>query len=349
MSDALPTVDAPCFVCGDAAAEPVWTTRDRAFAVPGLYTVVRCRRCGFLYQRPRVRDEHLADCYPDHYPRHQESSPRIPFKGSPARVRAVRWALATGLGYARFRPARAGPLTRLHARLLLRRLAWSCPPWRGEGRLLDVGCGSGGMLGVARALGWQTAGIEVDPDAAGRALGFADEIHVGDVLSAPFAPGRFDVVTAFHVLEHVPDPVGVMRRMLAWLAPGGLLIVEVPNAGGLGAWLFGPAWSGLELPRHLSQFTPESLAAVAARAGGGIVSSWHQAKPRHYLWSLSAALRDRGWHALAGATEWRPIYGALKLALELALPLVRAARRGEAIRIGVERRGHALLDQATCR
>ena len=95
----LPTVDAPCALCGSERAEPVWTTPDRVFAVPGLYTVVRCRECGLLYQRPRVRDEHLAACYPDHYPRHQEPSPRVPFKGSPARIRAVRRALASGLGY----------------------------------------------------------------------------------------------------------------------------------------------------------------------------------------------------------------------------------------------------------
>src|SRR4030095_8277365 len=51
----LPTCEPPCFVCGDDGADPVWATPDRAFAVPGLYTVVRCRRGGLLYQRPRVR------------------------------------------------------------------------------------------------------------------------------------------------------------------------------------------------------------------------------------------------------------------------------------------------------
>jgi hypothetical protein len=44
----LPTVDAPCAVCGGGDADPVWATPDRAFAVPGHYTVVRCRGCGFL-------------------------------------------------------------------------------------------------------------------------------------------------------------------------------------------------------------------------------------------------------------------------------------------------------------
>ena len=337
MTVALPTIDAPCAICGDGGADPVWATEDRAFAVPGHYTVVRCRRCGFLYQRPRVRDEHLAACYPDHYPRHQEPSPRMPIKGSPGRQRAARWALAEGLGYEALRDANVSLATKIRGRRLLRGIRWSCPPWTGAGRYLDVGCGSGGALGVARALGWRVAGIEMDDAAAAKARRFTDELHVGDVLTAPFAPGRFDVVTAFHVLEHVPDPVAAARRMLDWLAPGGLLIVEVPNAGGLGARLFGGAWAGLELPRHLSHFTPATLEAVMKKAGGEVVWTWHQAKPRTYLWSLSAWLSDRGWSVLARATELRPVYGALKLGLEVVVPLVRRARRGEAIRIGAVR------------
>ena len=55
------------------------------------------------------------------------------------------------------------------------------------------------------------------------------------------------------------------------------------------------------------------------------------------LWSLSALLRDRGWNRLAKLTESRPVYGVLKLGLEVSLPLVRRARRGEAIRVGVVR------------
>jgi SAM-dependent methyltransferase len=339
----LPTVEAPCFLCGAADAEPLWSTPDRAFAVPGVYTVARCRRCGFLYQRPRVRDDHLADCYPDHYPRHQEPSPRIPFKGSTARVRAVRWALASRLGYSSLREAGAGLFTRFRATSLIRRLRWDCPPWRGRGRYLDVGCGSGGALGVAQALGWHVAGVEVDETAAKKARRFSDRVHVGDLLEAPFGPGEFDVVTAFHVLEHVPDPVGAVRRMLGWLAPDGLLIVEVPNAGGLGARLFGRAWSGLELPRHLSHFTPATLERVVAQAGGRVVWCWHQAKPRYYLWSLGFWLRDHGLAGPARVAEWRLVYGVLKLFLEVTLPVARLVGRGEVIRVGVERAPHPAL------
>jgi hypothetical protein len=73
----LPTIDAPCFLCAAQDSEVVWSTPDRALGVPGRHSVVRCRACGFLYQRPRVRDESLAECYPDRYPRHQELCLRL--------------------------------------------------------------------------------------------------------------------------------------------------------------------------------------------------------------------------------------------------------------------------------
>ena len=68
-----------------------------------------------------------------------------------------------------------------------------------------------------------------------------------------------------------------------------------------------------------------------------MVWCWHQAKPRYYLWSLGFWLRDHGVSWLARVAEWRPVYGALKLGLELTLPLACWARRGEVIRIGIER------------
>ena len=62
-SCSIATVYAPCALCGSADAEPRWTTRDRIAAVPGTYTVAQCQSCSFLYQRPRVSDAQLADCY----------------------------------------------------------------------------------------------------------------------------------------------------------------------------------------------------------------------------------------------------------------------------------------------
>ena len=73
-------------------------------------------------------------------------------------------------------------------------------------------------------------------------------------------------------------------------------------------------------------------------AGGRVAWCWHGAKPRYYLWSLGFWLRDRGRTRLARFAERRPVYGVLKLILEVTLPLARLAKRGEVIRVGITAR-----------
>ena len=159
----------------------------------------------------------------------------------------------------------------------------------------------GRFMGLMQSVGWTVSGIEIDPEAAARARQVTPNVFHGDPMDAPFAPGSFDLVTAFHVLEHLPDPVGVLRRMLGWLAPGGIAVVEVPNVSGVGGRVFGRYWSGLEMPRHLVQFTPETMGALAERAGGRVVAAAHKTKPRYLIRSLRFALDDyQGRGARAG-------------------------------------------------
>jgi SAM-dependent methyltransferase len=149
-----------------------------------------------------------------------------------------------------------------------------------------------------------------------------------------------DVITAFHVLEHLPDPLAALRNMLRWLAPGGLAIVEVPNADGVCSAVFGRYWSGLDFPRHLVHFTPRTMAAMVERAGGRVVRASHRTKPRYVLRSATLWLAERpgtlsrlGRAALAD----RRGRGLAKLALEVTMPLARPLRRGEAVRYLITR------------
>jgi SAM-dependent methyltransferase len=77
----------------------------------------------------------------------------------------------------------------------------------------------------------------------------------------------FDVITMWQSLEHVHQPLDVLRAANQILAPGGTLIVAVPNIDSLAFRWFGSAWSGLDLPRHLVHFTPETLRLMLGRAG----------------------------------------------------------------------------------
>lgn len=133
--------------------------------------------------------------------------------------------LSRWLGYPAVRTDDVRAMDRVRARWRARRFREEFPPWRGEGRLLDVGCASGRFLRQMSEIGWTVAGVEFDAAAARKARAVTPEIFEGDPMEAPFAPGRFDVVTAFHVIEHLPDPKGALKLGLE---------VVLPLARGLG-------------------------------------------------------------------------------------------------------------------
>ena len=318
----------PCPLCGGRDVGILGWLGDVSLGVPGTFPLARCRGCGLLHQNPRVREDDLPRAYPDNYPPHTRDAemPRILRRAGPA----VRWALATWLGYRHLDATDAGPRARAWARLHRRKVRENFPPWIGQGRLLDVGCANGRFLHQMQIVGWRVAGIEIDPVAAAKARTVTPEIFVGDPLDAPFADGAFDVVTSFHVVEHLTRPLAALSRMIRWLAPSGLLIVEVPNAGGACGQLFGRYWSGLDFPRHL----------VVERAGGRVTAASHRTKPRYLTRSLRHWLRDQPGvrHRLGlAALDSRPGRTVTKLALEVLMPINRPLGLGEVVRYFIRR------------
>jgi 2-polyprenyl-3-methyl-5-hydroxy-6-metoxy-1,4-benzoquinol methylase len=123
------------------------------------------------------------------------------------------------------------------------------------------------MLGELAALGWEVTGVETDPVAVRAARQHGFEVHTGDLASAAFPDASFGLVLLMHVIEHVPDPRGLLHECRRVLRPGGILVVATPNAESRGHRRFGRHWRGLEPPRHLTLFGPRSLHALAREAG----------------------------------------------------------------------------------
>jgi SAM-dependent methyltransferase len=120
---------------------------------------------------------------------------------------------------------------------------------------------------------WTLSGIEMSEGAAKQAAARSGaEVFVGDILDAPFAPSSFDVITCFDVLEHVYEPRKVMEKVRQWLKPGGIFYTLVPNIECGEARIFKSYWYGLELPRHLSHFSPRSLRYLAESVGLTVAS-----------------------------------------------------------------------------
>ncbi|MFZ0817421.1 MAG: methyltransferase domain-containing protein [Candidatus Sulfotelmatobacter sp.] len=136
------------------------------------------------------------------------------------------------------------------------------------GAILDIGCSSGGFLGAMRGPAWKLYGIEMEESTAERARAITGaEVFVGDAIAAPFLPASFDAITAFDLLEHVYAPRQFLAKVLEWLKPGGIFYAMMPNIDSWEARLFGSYWYGLELPRHLSHFSPASIRYVMTELG----------------------------------------------------------------------------------
>jgi SAM-dependent methyltransferase len=242
---------------------------DRWHGIDGVFAVVRCVACGLASTEPRLSGEALARYYPSDYYTNVEPEAPVEPSGINRLIAQTRQRLLE----------RFGPFRDLYAAR--------------PGRLLDVGCGSGGLAAEFIARGWSATGIEPSEAAARAARGRGVEMHVGTLADAPFAPGSFDAVTFNHSLEHVPDPLGDLRAAARLAKPGGIVAVSVPNFGSWERRVFGSRWFQLDLPRHLNHFDRNSLAALAGRAGLDVRRTWSSSNVVSLPGSLQYAVRGR--------------------------------------------------------
>jgi 2-polyprenyl-3-methyl-5-hydroxy-6-metoxy-1,4-benzoquinol methylase len=283
-SSAVGWEETPCPLCRQSGGTPVIEAPDPLPPTgTGLvFAVVRCDHCGLTFTNPRPSEDTIARFYPTDYRPHRRASKMRQSR----RVRPF-WARLLG------RPCgeRRGML-----------------PWPGVGRLLDFGCGAGSFLLTMAEQGWQVTGL----DASVGAVQHIREHHgltalVGTLPHPELRPGSFEVVTMWHSLEHVHHPLAILREAHRLLVPGGKLIVATPNIAGLPFRLFGPSWFALDLPRHLTHFTPATLTAMLQAAG-------FRPEPvrqmRHSDWlrsSAKLATRQGRGGLLAAALRCKPL------------------------------------------
>lgn len=136
-----------------------------------------------------------------------------------------------------------------------------------RGTLLDVGCGTGEVLTVARQRGWKTQGAEPERTAAEMARGRGLKVEIAVLEESGLPERSVDVVSAFHVLEHMPDSRTFLAMLARWARPGGFVAVEVPNFASVKRRRLREQWSDLRPREHLVHFTPETLQRTFRAAG----------------------------------------------------------------------------------
>ncbi len=153
----------------------------------------------------------------------------------------------------------------------------------GPGRLLEPGAFDGDFLRVARQLGWEAEGTEINAAALARARARGLTMHGGRLAALDLAPASYDAIVLRDILEHLPDPLAELRLLRRLLRPGGLLYVWVPNLGSLTGRLLGPRWGAVVFPWHFSYVDGRSLPALLAAAGFRV----ERLASANLLWRLS--------------------------------------------------------------
>ena len=213
------------------------------------FLVVECKGCRLIRLEPRPTPKELAAYYPAEY-----------------------WYTPNGDKISKLEEAYRRFVLRDHVNFALRAMRDS-----GEkGLLLDVGCGGGLFLNLLREHGVHALGLE-KCHAAANAAWNQNRVAVvcGDLSKSPVERGTCAVVTMFHVLEHLYDPVSYLRSARDLLMPGGRLVLQVPNASCWQFLMFGERWNGVDVPRHLVNYRQRDIENLLDYCGFEVIRRKH--------------------------------------------------------------------------
>ncbi|HEX6962111.1 MAG TPA: class I SAM-dependent methyltransferase, partial [Lacipirellula sp.] len=231
------------------------------------FVAMRCGHCGLVYLNPRPATDELDRIYPPSYHAFQFSEENF------------------GLAH------------RVRSRLEAHRLLSYCKGLPADARILDLGCGDGFHLRLLKQHGrpaWRLEGVDASERAVMAARDSGLEVHLGTVESAELEPHSYDLVLLIATIEHVENPLSVLRAAARVLKPGGRVVVVTDNTQTLDFRLFGGRhWGGYHFPRHWNLFNKRALRRLAEKAGLETVEVTTALSPVNWVYSIRNRLVDR--------------------------------------------------------
>jgi len=253
-----------CPVCGSKEIEKVFDSVDH-FSSGEVFPVCDCRACGFRFTGSFPSEEEIGKYYdsPD-YISHSDSSQGL-----------------------------TNRLYHLFRKLMLRRkvsLVASSIKNR-QARLLDIGCGTGYFLHTAKEHGFRVSGIEKNSSAREKAITLFG-LEVKDESGFfRIAPSSFDVVTLWHVLEHLEKLNESIAKIGEILTPDGTVVIALPNYRSFDAKYYKETWAAYDTPRHLWHFTPDTLEKLLSKHHMKVIRKYRMPLDAFYVSLLSEQYR----------------------------------------------------------
>jgi 2-polyprenyl-3-methyl-5-hydroxy-6-metoxy-1,4-benzoquinol methylase len=235
---------------------------------PGKWDYWDCEDCKSLYLDPRPTPPSIGLAYVQYYT-HGNSEPPSFLYGMKARLRneSLSKTLNANIGPRLNLPSLFNGVVELIGKRVVMPFGWRLLAELPKGRFIDVGCGAGQTVDLARQLGWDAMGIEIDPAAVHAAQKTGLNILEGDYNELTKYEQQFDCIMCSHVLEHVHQPRDLLKKLQSALKPGGVLLLTLPNSLSALRRHFGTDWRGLEAPRHLCIPSEPQLIQILKNAG----------------------------------------------------------------------------------
>jgi len=247
---------------------------------------------------PRPTAETLAFCYPEGYGPHQAS------EHSTAQHSQHDLSFETENTVAEL-DASSQDVTEKHAPWYLRRNIRRLPGlrslyyWLSDDRseyfptpssetakAIELGCATGQFLERLRAAGWTAEGVELLEAPAVEARGKGFQVHIGTLESARLPSDSYNGAFAWHVIEHLQDPVNTLSEVHRILKDRSILSFSVPNVGCWEPYIFGQNWFAWDLPRHLHFFSPTSVQRLLRNSGFDQIQITHQRNALYTVGSI---------------------------------------------------------------
>ncbi len=261
------------------------------FELPGTFSVVQCRKCSVVFLFPMLSQAQVSPYYP----------PKKYYAYGTTGKDSFFSKLRTYLIQHCYHPTILSKILTL----MIPNVP-AIPKLIKDGKILDVGCGTGETLLLLKDLGWETYGMDIDKKAVAVAKKRGvDHVRVGfyqDIVAYP--DNFFDAIRLYHVIEHLDDPMQCFRLMRKKLKKGGQLIIGTPNVESILARIFGTYWYNLDVPRHLVLFSPKTLSNFAKKAGFH-VDTLEFCSAGGFLGSIQYILREKlgiKWNLIH--TQW---------------------------------------------
>lgn len=247
-----------CPVCGSSTFSPYLTCEDYLVSNQ-KFSIQQCQKCSFRLTNPRPDEQSIGAYYKsDQYVSHNDKSGGL----INTAYRLVRnYTLRSKLDL----------INELHGK---------------PGKILDVGCGTGAFLETCRMGGWQVTGMEPDPDA--RAIAIEKlKAEIKPSLNALSGSQPFDIISLWHVLEHIPNLNESIQALHQLLTEQGTLLIAVPNSDSYDAQYFKQYWAAYDVPRHLHHFTPSTIELLFNKHGFTLVKQMPMVFDAFYIAMLS--------------------------------------------------------------